>query len=221
MKLTQTGTTWDRSLERRWDLTNAEPVLTHPLHPTVEFVPVDLRVWWQVGDGRWPESLRAHAWPAKDKDRDRTFASWDSVGGRYPAAMPGWVQDLAKVVRTDLDSNRTSSDTGSTADFWAYGLDRRWDVEDAGTVADWRRSPFVPVDLDISWTYYPGRPKREHRYSIYAHSAGRSDRSTAQWGGNPTRHDPDLPAWIRELADAQYADLVAHATRFELERENR
>lgn len=163
MKLALTETTWDRSLERRWDLSDAQPVLTHPLYPTVGFVPVDLRVWWQVSNGRWQESCRAHAWPAKDQDRDRTFASWDSV-------------------------------------------------------ADWRGSPFVPVAVDISWSFYPDRPASQHRYSIYAHSAGRSDRSTAQWGGNPARHDPDLPAWIRELADAQYEELAATANASTAER---
>ncbi|MET4143950.1 hypothetical protein [Arthrobacter sp. UYCo732] len=210
MKLTLTETTWDRSLERRWDLSDAEPVLTHPLYPTVEFIPVDLRVWWQVSSGRWPSSCRSHAWPAKDKDRDHTFASWDSSGGGYPAAMPEWVRELAKEVRADLDTNRTTPDTG-TADFWGYGLDRRWILEEAAPVADRQGRAFVPVDLDISWNYYPDRPERDHRYSIYAHSAGRSDRSTAQWGGTRAWHDTYLPGWIRDLADAQYEELAATA----------
>lgn len=219
MKLRLTATTWNRSLERRWDLTDAQPVLTHPLYPTVEFVPVDLRVWWQVSDGRWPQSLRAHAWPAKDQGRDRDFASWDGTGGGYPAAMPEWVRELARVVRADLDNNRASLNTGS-ADYWGYGLDRRWSIADATPVSDRRGHGFAPVDLDISWSFYPDRPEREHRYSIYAHSADRSSRSTAQWGGTRAWHDPDLPEWIRELADAQYEELAAAAQTSTAERKS-
>lgn len=215
MKLTVTRTVTDRHLERRWTLTDAEPVLTHPLMPTVPFTPVDLRIWWQLGDGRWPESLRAHAWPAKDADRDRSFASWDATGGDYPTAMPQWVRDLAKVVRQDLKTNRTSPGTGAE-DFWGYGLHRYWDVEGADAVSDWRGTSFIPADLDISWDAYPDRPERDHRYSVSAHSAGFGykgrERTTGQWGGTRTSPDRDLPAWIRDLVDAQYEELSAIAT---------
>lgn len=219
MRLILIESTDERSLERRWNLSDAEPVLTHPLYPTVEFIPVDLRIWWQVSNGRWPESCRSHAWPAKAQGRDRTFASWDSVGG-YPAAMPPWVRDLAKIVRNDLDNNRTSPNTGGT-DFWGYGLQRRWTVEDAAPVADRRGRPFIPVDLDIWWSFYPDRPERDHRYNVYTHSTDRSDRTTAQWGGIRTRHDPDLPEWVRNLVDAQYEELVATAKASMAEREAR
>ncbi|QOD05967.1 hypothetical protein IDT60_20575 (plasmid) [Pseudarthrobacter sp. BIM B-2242] len=222
MKLSVTKTVNARSLERRWNLSGAEPVTTHPLLPTVPFTPVDLRIWWQLSDGRWPETCSAHAWPAKDQDRDRNFASWDSTGGNYPAAMPEWVRDLAKVVRADLVANKTSPDTGAE-DFWGYSLHRYWDVEDAGTVSDWRGPGFIPADLDISWSFYPGRPERDHRYGVYAHSAGRGDRGrirdTGQWGGTRTRHDPDLPGWIRDLVDALYEELAATAKASTTERD--
>ncbi|ACL42301.1 hypothetical protein Achl_4350 (plasmid) [Pseudarthrobacter chlorophenolicus A6] len=217
MKLTMVDTTWDRSLERRWNLTDAEPVLTHPLYPTVEFVPADLRIWWQLSGGRRPESCRSHAWPAKREDRDRNFAAWDADGGRYPAAMPQWVRELADVVRADLHNNKTSADTGAS-DFWGYGLSRRWTIEDGSPVGDRRGRPFTPVDLDIWWSFYPDRPERDHRYNVYSHSAGRSDRSTAQWGGTRLRHDPDLPEWVGDLVDAQHEELAAYAMASTAER---
>lgn len=217
MELTLSETTWNRSLERRWDLIDAQPVTSHPLYPRVEFVPVDLRVWCQVGSGRRSESFRAHAWPGKSQDRDHTFASWSADGSGYPAVMPEWVQDLARAVRADLNDNRTTIDT-CTSDFWGYTLTRRWDVKEALPVADRQGTPFIPADVDIFWSFYPDRPQREHRYSIYAHSTGRSERSTAQWGGHASWQNPDLPAWIRELAEAQYKDLVSYATALEAER---
>lgn len=222
MKLTVTKTVNDRSLERRWTLTDAEPVLTHPLFPTVEFTPVDLRIWWQLSDdSRWPESCRSNAWPAEGEGRDRKFASWDGAGG-YPAAMPEWVRGLARVVRADLEANRPSLDTGAE-DFWGYSLHRYWSVEGAAPVSDWRGRSFVPADLDISWNFYPGRPESDHRYNAYAHSAGYGDRGrerdTGQWGGTAARHDRDLPGWIRELVDAQYEELAANGRASTAERE--
>lgn len=223
MKLTVTKTVNDRSLERRWSLSDAEPVLTHPLRPTVPFTPVDLRIWWQLSDStRWPESCRANAWPAKDQDRDRNFASWDSTGGHYPAAMPEWVRELAGVVRTDLQANRASLETG-TEDVWGYGLHRYWNVEGAGTVSDCRGRSFIPADLDISWNFYPDRPERDHRYNVYAHSAGYGDRGrerdTGQWGGTRLRHDRDLPGWVRDLVDTLYEELAAIGTASTTERD--
>ena len=87
----------DRSLERRWDLTHAMSVMSFPLLPARDFVPVDLRIWWQKSEGgRRESSCRSIAWPAKGQDRDRTFASWDGDG--IPAAMPQWVRDVAAVL---------------------------------------------------------------------------------------------------------------------------
>ena len=216
MKLTLVKESNDQSLERRWSLTDATPVMSYPLLPAREFVPDDLRIWWQKSDGgRREESCRSHAWPAKgqdrDRDRDRTFASWDADG--IPAAMPKWVRDLAAVVRTDLHANHPSEHAGT--DFWGYGSTRRWALEDAPLVAERGSIEFIPVELDISHSFYPGEgaatADRDHRYTVYAHSAGRRDRVTVQWGGTSRWQDPLMPAWVRDLVDAQYADLAAAA----------
>jgi hypothetical protein len=124
--------------------------------------------------------------------------------------MPEWVRELAGAVRSDLETNRSSPDT-SGEDFWGYSLKRRWTVEGAGLVNDGNSHSFTSVDLDIWCGFYPGRPEREHRYNIYAHSAGRSDRKTAQWGGTRSWPDPALPERIRELIDAQYEELAGIA----------
>jgi hypothetical protein len=220
VKLTLTKETTDRSLERRWDLTEAEPVTSYPLLPAREFVPVDLRIWWQKSEGgRKEESCRSNAWPAKGQDRDRTFASWDAAG--IPAAMPQWVRDLAAIVRADLHANRATRHTGT--DFWGYSSARRWALEDAPLVADRRSIEFIPVELNISHSFYPdpaSRPDRVHRYSVYAYSAGRSDRLSVQWGGTADRHDPDMPGWVRDLVDVQYEDLAAAGMASTAEREN-
>jgi hypothetical protein len=220
VKLTLVKETTDRSLERRWNLTDAAPVMSYPLLPAREFVPVDLRIWWQASEGgRREEACRSHAWPARDQDRDRTFASWDADG--IPVAMPHWVRDLAAVVRADLRANHAAGHDGT--DFWGYGSSRRWALEDAPLVADRRSIEFIPVELNISHSFYPdeaSRPDRVHRYSVYAYSAGRSDRLSVQWGGTAAWHDPDMPDWVRELVDAQYADLAATAMASTAEREN-
>jgi hypothetical protein len=212
--------TTDRSLERRWDLTGAEPVMAYPLRPAMEFIPVDLRIWWQESEGgRREAACRSHAWPAKDQDRDRTFASWDGDG--MPAAMPAWVRELAAVVRTDLNANRSSQHDGT--DFWGYGSDRRWDLDDAPLVADRTGIEFIPVEVNISHSFYPDNSPaadREHRYSVYAYSAGRHDRMSVQWGGTRRWQDPFMPDWARELVDAQYEDLAAAATASTAERES-
>lgn len=223
MKATLTKETTDRSLERRWTLADAMPVKAHPLRPSIEFVPVDLRIWWQKSEGgRRENACRSHAWPAKDQDRDRTFASWDAEG--IPAAMPQWVRDLAAVVRADLDANRASEHEGS--DFWGYGNDRLWVLEDAPLVADRSGIEFIPVELDISHSFYPDpatRPDRVHRYNVYARSQGprRSEYLSVQWSGTAVWHDPDMPGWVRELVDAQYEDLAADAMASTVERESR
>lgn len=211
MKLYLRQETTDRSLERRWDMTGAEPVKTHPLRPTREFAPVDLRIWWQTSsDARRPEACRAHAWPAEDQDRIHTFASWDADG--IPAAMPGWVRDLAAVVRADLHANRASAHDG--LDFWGYSCKRRWTVDGAPLVTDRAGIEFIPVDVDIWHSFYPekaSRPDRMHRYTVYARSEGRSrsDYLSVQWGGAAGWHDPAMPDWVRDLVDAQYADLAS------------
>lgn len=221
MKLSLQKESHSRSLERRWDLTDAEPILSCPLLPEREFNPVDLRIWWQKSAGeRREEALRGNAWPARDQDRDRTFASWDSSDGRYPAAMPQWVRDLAAVVRADLDANRASPHAGT--DFWGYGSDRRWLLEDAPLVNDGRGIEFIPVELKVWHSFYPDkaeRPDREHRYSAYAYSAGRSDRMSVQWGGTAAWHDRDMPEWVRDLVDAQYEELAATGKASTAERE--
>lgn len=221
MKATLTKGTTDRSLERRWDLTDAQPVLAHPLRPSVEFVPVDLRIWWQKSDGgRREESCSSNAWPAKGQDRDRIFASWDAGG--IPAAMPAWVRELAAVVRADLDANLASEHDGT--DFWGYGNDRRWALEDAPLVADRSGIEFIPAELDISHSFYPENSSaadRDHRYSVYAYSAGRGDFMSVQWGGTRQWQDRHMPGWVRELVDAQYEDLAAAARASTAERENR
>lgn len=223
MKSTLTKESTDRSLERRWDLTNTVPVTSYPLLPAREFTPVDLRIWWQKSDGgRRETSCRANAWPAKGQDRDRTFASWDGDG--IPAAMPAWVRDLAAVVRADLDANRASQHAGT--DFWGYGSDRRWALEDAPLVADRTGIEFIPVELNISHSFYPDpatRPDRVHRYGVYARSQGRrrSDHLSVQWGGSAAWHDPNMPVWVRDLVDAQYEDLAAAAIASTAEREDK
>jgi hypothetical protein len=138
--------------------------------------------------------------------------------------MPAWVRDLAAVVRADLDANRASQHDGT--DFWSYGNDRRWALDGAPLVADRTGIEFIPVELDIWHSFYPDpatRPDREHRYSVYARSERRrrSDYMSVQWGGTAAWHDPDMPDWVRELVDAQYADLAAAATASTSERESR
>ena len=224
MKLTLREETTDRSLERRWTLTGADPVPSQPLQPSQEFVPVDLRLWWQLSSGgRKEDSFRGNAWPAKDNDSSHVFASWsDAAWGPYPAGMPQWVRDHADTVRADLDANRATEHDGQ--DFWGYGSKRRWDLEDAPLVSDRHGIEFIPVELDIWHSFYPdpaSRPGRVHRYTVYARSRGerRSDHLSVQWGGTAARHDPDMPDWVRELVDAQYADLAAAGTASTAERE--
>ncbi|MBG0738735.1 hypothetical protein IV500_04790 [Paeniglutamicibacter antarcticus] len=219
MKLTLMSEASDRFLERHWDLTDAEPVMSYPLMPAREFTPVDLRIWWKTAHGHRPTTCRAHAWPAKGHDPDHTFASWSDVRGSYPAAMPQWVQDMSEVVRTDLADNRMTPSSGTT-DIWGYGNDRRWAVEDAAPVTNTRGQETVPAELDISWSFYPDRPEHEHRYSVYAYSAGRGDRTSVQWGGTRSWQGPDLPDWIRDLVDAQYEDLAAAGKSSTAERVN-
>lgn len=225
MKLTLREETTDRSLERRWTLSGADPVPSQPLRPSQEFAPVDLRLWWQLSSGgRKEDSFRGHAWPAKGNDSDHLFASWsDATWGPYPAGMPQWVRDLADTVRADLEANSASEHDGQ--DFWGYGSKSRWDLEDAPLVTDRSGIEFVPVELDIWHSFYPDpatRPDREHRYSVYARSESRrrsSDYLSVQWGGTAERHDQVMSDWVRELVEAQYADLAAAGKASTAERE--
>lgn len=50
MKLSLKKITTDRSLQRRWALSDAEPVISY-LPPDTEFSPADLRIWWNEGAG--------------------------------------------------------------------------------------------------------------------------------------------------------------------------
>jgi hypothetical protein len=221
VKLTLLEETTSRALERRWSLTDAPPVTAHPLRPTKEFIPVDLRIWWTAsGNPSHLEGCRAHAWPAEH--RSHLFASWDADG--IPAAMPVWVQELAAGVRTDLAHNHASEHDGQ--DFWGYSNKRVWNLEDAPLVNDGKGIEFIPAELDIWHSFYPDpatRPDRVHRYTVYARSQGRGRGHylSVQWGGTAARHDRDMPDWVGELVDAQYADLAAAGKASTAEREGR
>jgi hypothetical protein len=102
MKLTLARTNQSRSLQRRWLLTEAEPVHAM-LKPGETFVPADLRIWWQVDEAAPADAqtLHANAWPA---EREMTvFADW-----RDDYSMPRWVRKLSEVVHSDLLANAAS-----------------------------------------------------------------------------------------------------------------
>lgn len=222
MKLTLVKEEVSHSLERRWLLENAEPVVSR-LPPYTTFTPNDVRIWWQADDGEPTEghTLHAHAWPA---ERELTvFGEW-----RSEQAMPGWARELSTVVHSDLLANTPSPNTG-VADRWAHGLTRRWNVEGADALKPdrYNKASFVPVELRIWWSLNVGLDASENRYSIYAYSAGlngrRSPEKSSNWGGSRASFVygfEDLPEWIRELAEAQYGELEATAAKFTAERES-
>lgn len=218
MKLTLARTNQTRSLQRRWLLTKAEPVHA-ALTPDKTFNPADLRIWWQAEEGQpaGEDTLHASAWPA---EREMTvFADW-----RDERAMPAWVRKLSEVVHTDLLANAASPNTGME-DCWAHTLKRKYTVDGADVIpaSKYNREAFVPIDFDIWWSFNVGLSTHEHRYSVYAHSAGR-DRKTAHWGSSRSSFEyciDELPVWIRDLADAQYLELKAVATAATAERESR
>ncbi|MBT2551592.1 hypothetical protein [Arthrobacter sp. ISL-5] len=116
MKLTLAKITAERSLERRWDLSDAEPVLAHPLSRPWNSFRLTCACGGRSATAGGPESCRAHAWPAEQ--RTHTFDSWQDFDGRYPSSMPQWVRDLAAVVRVDLDTNHASANAGAE-DRWS------------------------------------------------------------------------------------------------------
>jgi hypothetical protein len=225
MKSTLRKSTPSRSLQRRWFLTDAEPVHSY-LHPGRMFVPADLRIWWQAKDGQQGKdhTLHIYAWPA---ERESSIsAHW--INGHNHTPLPNWIRELSDVVHEDLIANATSSNTG-TGDTWAYGLDRRWTLEHAEPVRSlhYPQESFVPADLSI-WHSFNAVDSSHDRHRITAFPGDRDQRllMSADWGGgvdmdgNP-RYSEDLPAWIRDLAEEQHAQLVAVATRFESERGTR
>jgi hypothetical protein len=224
MKLALTKITQDRSLQRRWALTDAEPVKSF-LPPYTEFVPADLRICWSAEAGQPVEdhTLQIYAWPA---DRDNHLsAHW--TDGYNQAAMPEWIRELSDAVHEDLIANARTN-TGAE-DRWEYSVSRKWAVEDAAPVHATRyaQEPFVPAELDIWHTMSPV-DTRNDRHRIIAHPADRShgSRAFADWGGGVfydgrPRYNGDLPAWIRDLAEEQRGQLVAFATQSEAERGNR
>lgn len=124
MELTLISTELDRSLQRRWALTEAEPVPA-ALHPNETFIPADLRIWWQVEDGEpaGEDTLHANAWPAEREPY--RFADW-----RDQRNMPSWIRELSTAVHADVLANTTSQNTCSD-DRWAHCLKRKWILEGA------------------------------------------------------------------------------------------
>jgi hypothetical protein len=222
MKLILEKTTFDRSLQRCWNLTDAEPVKAF-LPPYTEFVPADLRIWWSTeeGDSTEPDSTSIYAWP---EDRDTNLSAHWRNGPSY-SPLPEWIRNLSDTVHEDLIANAASSHTGAE-DCWSYSADSRWTIEEGSPVPSLRypHEPFVPGDLSIWHSYSPSQ-MYQNRHTVRAFPADREQRlklsghwdGGINWDGTP-RYDAELPAWIRELAEAQYAELVALATRRELER---
>ena len=87
MKLTLTKIIQGRSLQRCWDLADAEPVRSF-LPPYTEFVPADLRIWWNAEEGQpvGDHTLHIYAWPA---ERELTVsAHWTNGSARPRAPRP-------------------------------------------------------------------------------------------------------------------------------------
>ncbi|QOT19627.1 hypothetical protein [Paenarthrobacter sp. YJN-5] len=218
--------TQSRSLQRRWALTDAEPVRSY-LDRDRTFVPADLRIWW-CADAEQPvkdHSLHIYAWPA-DRN-DNLSAHWTNGYNHDP--IPEWIRELSEVVHEDLMANATSTNTG-IEDLWTYAVDRDWILEDAPAVPSIHNPSmsFRPATLSIWHTFNPKDPYRHDRHRITAHHADWNSipRVFADWGGgadwqgNP-RYSHDLPAWIGKMADEQHAQLVAFATKHESGRRTR
>lgn len=224
MKATLKKITQDRSLQRRWALRDAEPVRSY-LPPYTEFVPADLRIWWSADAGKPVEdhTLHIYAWPAERENH--LSASWRNGYNNHP--LPEWIKELSDIVHEDLIANATSTNTG-VEDSWTYTVKRRWTLQDAAPVPSLRHphEPFVPAELSI-WHSYNAATYNENRHRITA-SPDRRDRldAIADWDGGvfydgSPRYNEDLPQWIRDMADEQYAQLVAFATQIESERGTR
>jgi hypothetical protein len=225
MKATLKKITQSRSLQRRWALTDAEPVHSY-LFREKTFVPADLRIWWCAGAGQPVEehTLHIYAWPAERNDH--LTAHW--TGGYNHDPIPGWIKELSDVVHGDLTANATSTNAGSE-DRWDYSVDRDWMIEGAPPIRSARHASklFVPADLSIWHSHTPGDTKNDrHRITSYPADRGLSAEVFADWGGgvdwegNPQYND-DVPQWIRDMAKEQHAQLVAFATQLESERGTR
>lgn len=225
MKSTLKKISQSRSLQRRFALTDAEPVHAY-LYREKTFVPADLRIWWCADAGQPVEdhTLSIYAWPA-ERD-DHLTATWRNGYNHDP--IPGWIKDLSDVVHEDLIANATSTNTGFE-DRWGYTVDRDWSLEEAPPIPSTRHAEklFVPADLSVWHSHSPGDTKND-RNRITANPADRDLCAGvfADWGGgvdwegNP-RYNEDLPAWIRTMADEQFAQLVDFASRSESERGTR
>lgn len=226
MKATLKKISQSRSLQRRFALTDAEPVRSY-LFLEKTFVPADLRIWWCADAGQPVEdhTLHIYAWPA-DRD-DHLTATWHNGYNHDP--IPGWIKELSDVVHEDLIANATSTNTG-VEDIWTYSVDRDWTIEGAPPVPSFRNpnESFVPAELSIWHSFSAVDRYRHDRHRIGAHPADRNNnpRMHADWGGGvdwegKPRYNEDLPQWIRDMADEQYGQLVAFATKSESERGTR
>lgn len=225
MKATLKKISQSRSLQRRWALTDAEPVRSY-LFREKAFVPADLRIWWNA-DAMQPveeHTLHIYAWPA-ERD-DHLTATWHNGYNHDP--IPAWIKELSDVVHEDLLANATSTNTG-VEDRWDYSVDRDWTLEEAQQIRSVQHASklFAPAELSIWHSHCPGDTKND-RHRITANPADRdlSARVFADWGGgvdwegNP-RYNTELPGWIRDMAEEQYAQLVAFAGQLESERGTR
>lgn len=223
MKLTPVRTTYDRSLQRRFLLSGAEPVRSY-LPPNTEFIPADLRIWWSAKDDQ-PEAehtLSIYAWPAEHEGQ--VSAHW--TGGYSSSPLPAWIRDLSEAVHRDLIANTTSSKTRSD-DSWAYCAENRWTLDGAEIIPSLRypHHAFAPADLSIWHSYHPAEAGR-NRHTIRAFPADRGHNLSAHWDGGTnwdgsTRYSDGLPKWIRDLAEAQYERLACYARQHENHRGTR
>lgn len=149
MKLSLKKITTDRSLQRRWALSDAEPVISY-LPPDTDFSPADLRIWWNDGAGEPAKdhTLHIYAWPF---ERDNHISvHWFNGYNHLP--IPQWIQELSDVVHEDLIANATSANTGAE-DLWGYGVDRDWTIEDAPPLPSQRypHEPFAPASTQCQF----------------------------------------------------------------------
>ncbi|HEX9225856.1 MAG TPA: hypothetical protein VF885_04250, partial [Arthrobacter sp.] len=84
---------------------------------------------------------------------------------------------------------------------------------------------FVPAALSI-WHSFNAGDSAHDRHRITAYPADRTSQVYADWGGGvdwerKPRYNEDLPQWIRDMADEQFAHLVDFATQSESERGTR
>jgi hypothetical protein len=225
MKATLRKISQSRSLQRRWALTDAEPVHSY-LNREKTFIPADLRIWWSADAGEPVKDHTLHIWAWPAERDDHLSANWRDGYNHDP--VPGWIKELSDVVHEDLIANATGTNTGGE-DTWSYAVDRDWTLEDAPAVPSQRfpHESFVPAELSI-WHAIDAGDSSHNRHRITAYPADRNQnpRVFADWGGgvdwegNP-RYDDDLPQWIRDMADEQYAQLVVFAAQSESERGTR